>query len=372
MVTALAGCGQAKRDQSAEAPPPAQAVIVAGDSGLVRINRAEQFPTVAAVEYRAASSLNVTGQVQPDPSREIPVISLANGRVVASRVRLGDFVRKGQPVLEVQSTDVSGAFDQYIKAVNDERLTKVQLDRAQLLYDKGAIALAQLEIARDAEQDNVADLRAAEQQLHVLGINPKHPGETVKVLAPASGFIVQQNVTEASAAGNGILGTPNAFLIADLAHVWVICDVYENDLARVRLGQTAEIRINAYPGRVLRGKVGDVGAILDPALRTGKVRVEVPNPGYTLRVGMFATATLYGRTLEIHAQVPATAILHLHDRDWVYVPATGPGTRAGDFRRQGVVAGAALPGGMQEVVSGLASGQSVVRNALELQNTAAQ
>ncbi len=368
----LAGCGHAAHDPSAEAPPAGQAVIAAGDSGLVRIDRAEEFPTVTASDYRAVASLNVTGQVQPDPSREIPVISLANGRVVAAHVRLGDFVHKGQPVLEVQSTDVSGALNQYLKAINDERLTKVQLDRAQLLYDKGAIALAQLEIARDAEQDNLADLRAAEQQLHVLGIDPKHPGETVKVPAPASGFIVQQNVTEASAAGNGILGTPNAFLIADLTHVWVICDVYENDLAQVRLGQTAEIRLSAFPGRVLKGTIGDVGAVLDPTLRTGKVRVEVPNPGYTLRVGMFATATLYGRMPETHAQVPATAILHLHDRDWVYVPATGPGTRAGDFRRQGVVAGAALPGGMQEVVDGLAAGQPVVRNALELQNTAAQ
>ncbi len=347
-------------------------VVAAGDSGLVRIDRPDEFPTVAAVDYRAVSSLNVTGQVQPDPSREIPVISLANGRVVATHVRLGDYVRKGQPVLEVQSTDVSGAFDQYLKAINDERLTKVQLDRAQLLYDKGAIALAQLEIARDAEDDNIADLRAAEQQLHVLGVDPKHPGETLKVLAPASGFIVQQNVTEASSAGNGVLGTPNAFLIADLAHVWVICDVYENDLAQVRAGQTAEIRLTAFPGRVLRGTIGDVGAILDPNLRTGKVRIEVQNPGFSLRIGMFATATLYGRTPEAHAQVPATAILHLHDRDWVYLPATGPGTHSGDYRRQGVVAGAALPGGMQEVVSGLASGQPVVRNALELQNTAAQ
>ncbi len=368
----LPGCGSAKHDPAAEAPPAAATLITAGDSGLVRINRPEQFPTVAAVDYRAVSSLNVTGQVQPDPSREIPVISLANGRVVAAHVRLGDFVQKGQLVLEVQSTDVSGAFNQYLKAVNDEHLTKVQLDRAQLLYDKGAIALSQLEIARDAEDDNLADLRAAEQQLHVLGVDPKHPSATVKVLAPASGFIVQQNVTEASSAGNGVLGTPNAFLIADLAHVWVICDVYENDLAQVRVGQTAEIRLSAFPGRVLKGTIGDVGAILDPNLRTGKVRVQVPNPGYSLRIGMFTTATFYGRTPETHAQVPATAILHLHDRDWVYVPATGPGTRAGDFRRQGVVAGAALPGGLQEVVGGLLAGQLVVRNALELQNTAAQ
>ena len=86
-----------------------------------------------------------------------------------------------------------------------------------------------------------------------------------------------------------------------------------------------------------------------------------------MRVGMFATATFHGRSLGTHASVPATAILHLHDRDWVYEPAGN-----GQFRRVGVVAGAMLPGSTQEVMSGLAPGQQVVRNALELQNTAAQ
>ena len=363
----LAGCSAKHRDQNAEAPPAPASVIPAGDPSVVHLDRPDLFPTVAATEYQATSSLNVTGQVNPDVSREIPVISLANGRVVASHVRLGDYVHKGQLVLEVQSTDVTNAFNQYLKAVNDERLARAQLDRDNLLYAKGAIAKSQVEIAQDAEDDAAADLRAAEQQLHVLGVDPQHPGETVKVLAPASGFVVQQNVTEASSAGNSISGTPNAFVIADLSHVWVICNVYENDLAKVRLGQTADIRLSAYPDRKLRGVIGDVGAILDPTLRTGQVRVQVENPGFFMRVGMFATATFYGRSLETHASVPATSILHLHDREWVYVPAG-----SGQFRRIGVVGGDMLPGGMQEVTSGIAPGQQVVRNALELQNTAAQ
>ncbi len=369
-VPLLFGCGHKAADPNAEAPPAAKAVIPAGDPELVHLDRPDQFPTIAATEYQATSTLNVTGQINPDVSREIPVISLANGRVVATHVRLGDYVHKGQLVLEVQSTDITNAFDQYLKAVNDERLTHVQLDRDNLLYAKGAIPKSQVEIAQDAEDDAAADLRAAEQQLHVLGVDPQHPGETVKVLAPASGFIVQQNVTEASSAGNNISGTPNAFVIADLSHVWVICNVYENDLAKVRLGQTADIRLSAYPDRKLSGTIGDIGAILDPTLRTGQVRVQVQNPGYFMRVGMFATATFHGRSLEMHAAVPATAILHLHDREWVYVP-TGNGNGA-QFRRVGVVAGDMLPGGMQEVESGIAAGQQVVRNALELQNTAAQ
>ena len=375
MLLLLPGCGSTHRDPNAEAPPQAKAILPAGDAALVHLDRADLFPTVAAASYQATSSLDVTGQVQPDVSREIPVISIANGRVVATHVRLGDYVHKGQLVFEVQSTDVSGAFDQYLKAVNDERLARTVLDRDQLLYSKGAIAKSQVEIAQDAEDDALADLRAAEQQLHFLGVDPKHPGETVKVLAPASGFIIQQNVTEASSAGNGLAGTPNAFVIADLSHVWILCDVYENDLATVHLGQRADIRLNAYPDRTITGIVGDVGAILDPVLRTAKVRVQVPNPGFLMRVGMFATATFHGRSPATHASVPATAILHLHDRDWVYEPAEtsqGDGRNGGQFRRVGIVAGAMLPGNRQEVTSGLTPGQQVVRNALELQNTAAQ
>ncbi len=361
------GCSQKEHDPNAEAPPAPKAIVTAGDPSIVHLDHPDLFPTVAAASYQATSSLNVTGQVQPDVSREIPVISLANGRVVATHVRLGDYVHKGQLVLEVQSTDITNAFAQYLKALNDERLARVQLDRANLLYAKGAIPQSQQEIAQDAEDDAAADLRAAEQQLHVLGVDPKHPGETVKVLAPASGFIIQQNVTEAAAAGNTVSGTPNAFVIADLTHVWIICNVYENDLAQVHLGQTADIRLSAYPDRRLSGTIGDIGAILDPTLRTGQVRVQVENPGYFMRVGMFATATFHGRSLETHATVPATAILHLHDREWVYVPNGN-----GEFRRVAVVGGDMLPDGVQEVDSGIAPGQRVVRNALELQNTAAQ
>lgn len=363
----MTGCSQPLHDPNAEAPPSVPKVIPAGDIALVHLDKPELFPTVAAESYQATSSLDVTGQVTPDISREIPVVTIANGRVVATHVRLGDYVHKGQLVLEVQSTDISNAFDQYLKAVNDERLARTVLDRNKLLYSKGAIAKSQVEIAQDAEDDAVADLRAAEQQLHVLGVNKDHPGETVKVYSPASGFIVQQNVTEASTAGNGLAGSPNAFVIADLSHVWILCNVYESDLAKVHVGQTADIKLVAYPDRKVSGTIGDIGAMLDPTLRTGQVRVQVDNPGFFMRVGMFATATFHGRSLETHAAVPATAVLHLHDREWVYEPAGH-----GEFRRVAVAAGDMLPNAMQEITSGLTPGQQVVRNALELQNTAAE
>ena len=166
----------------------------------------DEFALVEASEHPATSTLSVTGTVTADISRTIPVISLANGRVVAVHARLGDTVHKGQLLMEVQSTDISGAFDLYLKAVNDARLASIQLERAKVLYDKGALPKSQLEIAENSAQDAKADLNAAEQQLRVLGVDPKNPSAAVKVFAPASGVIISQNVTDAAAAGGRIGG----------------------------------------------------------------------------------------------------------------------------------------------------------------------
>jgi membrane fusion protein, heavy metal efflux system len=360
------GCGGGdKQNPAAQAPPPTQ-VENEGGVSLITVDRPDRFPVVSATEYQSASTLNVTGTVNPDVSRTIPVISLASGRVVAIHTQLGAFVKKGQLLMEVQSTDISNAFDQYLKAVNDERLARTQDERARILYEKGAIAKSQLEIADDSEQDAKADLTAAEQQLVVLGVDKDHPSLTAKVYSPATGVVIAQNVTNAAAAGVALSGSATAFTIADLSQVWVICDVYENDLPMVHLGQTADIRLNAYPDHVIKGTIGEIDAVLDPSIRTAKVRIQVPNPDRLMRIGMFATATFHGRRLEQHASVPASAILHLHDRDWVYVPAG-----EGKFRRVGVVGGAMI-GDRQEVTSGLAVGQQVVTNALELQNSAEQ
>ncbi len=362
----LSGCNAKPSDPKSEAPPTA-VVQPDADPNLVHVDHPDQFTLVAATDYAAASSIQVTGTVNPDISRTIPVISIASGRVVEVHARIGDYVKKGQLLMDVQSTDVSGAFSAYLKAVNDERLAKVQLDRAKILNDKGAIPNSQVEIAQNAEDDAKAALTASEEQLRVLGVDKDHPAATVKVYSPASGFIIAQNVTNAAAAGVTFAGSSNAFTIADLSHVWIICDVYENDLPTVHLGQKADIRLNAYPDRVLTGVISDIGAVLDPQIRTAKVRIQVENPDTLMRVGMFATVTIHGKNSQTHVQVPATAVLHLHDRDWVYTPVGD-----GKFRRVQVRGGASLPGNMQEIISGLNAGQQVVTNALALQNTADQ
>jgi len=359
----LLGCGETKADPKAESPPPAT-VEPDLDANNFKVDHPEQFPLVVAVEHKAAPALNVTGVVQPDITRAVPVISLAAGRVVEIKARLGDAVKKGQLLLRVRSNDVSGAYQVYLKSVNDERLARQQLQRSQILYDKGAIAKSALEQAEDTEQDAKVDLDTTTEQLRLLGVDKDHPSGIVDIFAPISGVISDQQVTNAS--GVQGLGSPNPFTISDLSYVWIICDVYENDLDAVHVGEYADIRLNAYPNRVLKGRIDNILPVLDPNLRTAKVRLEVANPGM-MRIGMFVTATLYGKQPETRAAVPATAILHLHDREWVYTPVS-----TGHFKRLEVVTGNMLPGNLQEVISGIRPGDQVVSNALVLQNTVEQ
>ena len=269
---ALTGCKG--KDEGEGAPPPAR-VIEVHDMNLITIDSkdAGKFPLATAEKIEAPSELNATGAVLPDIAREVPVISLANGRVVDIKARLDDNVKKGQLLLKVQSPDITNAFDTYLKAANDEQLANRAYIRAEDLFKHGAISQSMLEQAEDTEKNAQADLTAAEEQLKTLGVDKKHPSSVMNVYAPISGVIVAQNVTQAAAAGVSLSGSATAFTIADLSRVWIVCDVYENDIPKLQLGQEAKIKVNAWPDRPLTGRISDIGPILDPSLRTAKVRI---------------------------------------------------------------------------------------------------
>lgn len=358
----LTGCGQESANPKAEAPPPAQ-VEHELDGGVVQVDHPEQIPLVTAIARTSRPELVVTGVITPDVSRNVPVVSLASGRIVEIRARLGDTVKKGDVLLMVRSDDISGGYSEYRKAVADEELARAQFERAKDLHSHGAISLNDLQIARDTEEKAKVDVETSGDHLRLLGNDPDKPNNIVEIHAPVSGVITDQQVTDAGAVQ--AFG-PSPFTISDLSSVWVVCDVHENQLAGVRLGDAAEIRLNAYPQQLFKGAISNIGAILDPNLRTAKVRIEVRNPGI-MRLGMFVTATFRGQTLETHTAIPATAILHLHDTDWVF--AITPDKK---FQRMEIVAGVSLPGDMQEVASGILPGAQVVRNALTFQNTVEQ
>ncbi len=379
----LAGCSkvqaQAEAANTVGAPPPAK-VVLFPDATLFTVDHPEQFPLAAATAHPATSELVVTGTVTPDVSRQVPVPSLATGRIVEIDARLGDPVTKGQLLFKVRSTDIAGAYSNYRQAVkneqlavDNERLTEIQLDRAKILFEHGAVPKSGLEIAENAELGTVTALEdarivteTAKEQLGLFGVDPEQPAGIVSVYAPVAGTITDQQITNQSAVQS--YSTPTPFTISDLSSVWVVCDVYENDLAGVQIGDPADIILNAYPDRKLKGKLSNILPTLDPTIRTAKVRIEVNNPG-NMRPGMFVTATFRGLTTEMQTIVPASAIMHMHDRDFVFEPA--PGNK---FRRVEVVSGDLLNDNtnLQEVKSGLKPGQQVITNALVLDHVLGQ
>jgi cobalt-zinc-cadmium efflux system membrane fusion protein len=364
LVTGCERTVTAQRTADAGTGPAPTTIQPDMDSMNFKVDHPEQFPLATAGEHVAAPELNVTGVVYPDVSRQVPVPSLASGRIVEIDARLGDEVKKGQLLFKVRSTDISGAFSDYRQAVKNAQLAKVQLDRANILFEHGAIPKSAQEIAQNAADDAQVVLDTAREHLQVLGADPDHPTSIVEVFAPVSGTITDQQITDQS--GVQALTPPNPFTVSDMLRVWIVCDVWENNMAQVHIGEYADIHLVAYPERVLKGRISNILPIVDPNIRTAKVRLEVENPGL-MRVGMFVTATFHGETRERRATVPATAILHLHDREWVYTPLGND-----RFRRQEVVAGSMLTDNMQEIVSGLKPGDQVVAGALVFQSTVEQ
>jgi len=366
----LDGCSKvhAQTDASAATPgaPPEPKVVPFPDAALFSVDHPEQFPLATAAEHPTTSELVVTGTVTPDVSRNVPVVSLASGRIMAIHTRLGDTVQKGQLLMTIRSDDVSGGYSTYKMAVADEILARAQLERTKDLYEHGAFALNDVQVAQDTEDKAKIAVDTSAEHLKLLGNDPDKMNFMVDIFAPVSGVITDQEVTAGALVQ--AYSTPYPFTISDLSTTWIVCDVYENDLASVQLGDSAEISLNAYPNRTFKGKVSNIGAILDPTIRTGKVRIEVENPGI-MRLGMFARATFRGQTREMHTIVPASAVLHMHDRDFVFVPAPDK-----KFRRVEVVGGDLVQENtnLQEIKSGLAPGQQVVTNALVLDHVLGQ
>lgn len=360
----LAGCHSApKAVDEAAAAPPKTPVVNEPDLNVVKVDRPERFAVITAEKRVDRPEIHATGSVTPDVERSVPVVSLASGRVIEVHGKLGDDVKKGQLLLKVLSNDISNATQAYQQAKADEALAHKQLDRAKLLYEHGAVSLNELQVAEGTEEKAKVALSAAAQFLRTLGGDPDSAAAVVNIEAPETGTIVEQNVVLSATVRTD--SQQPLFTIADLSRVWVVCDVYENDLPSVKIGDIADVQLNAYPDRVLHGRISNIGKVLDPNLRTAKVRIEMANPGM-MRSGMFVTATFYGQQRRNYASIPSSAIIHLHDRDWVFLPETD-----GQFRRHEITGGK-IAGNDQEVIAGLKPGDKVVANALELNAESAQ
>jgi membrane fusion protein, heavy metal efflux system len=351
---------------SRETPAAASKPPVTLDPDVFTADHPELFKTAKAELRQLPTQVTANGVISPDVNRTIHVTSLGSGRVVDLKVKLGDAVKKGQTLLVISSPDLASAFADYQKAKADEALSRKALDRAQMLYDRGAIAAKDLEVAQDAEDKAKVDLDTADHHVRILGGDPSKPGPLLELRSPIDGTIVEQNVAGAEGI-KSLDNSPNLFTIANLGQVWVVCDVFENDLGDVHLDDSAEIRLNAFPDRVFKGRVADISRVLDPNTRSAKVRIVLPNLDGSLRTGMFAVATFRSRKLTDRIVVPATAVMRLHDKDWVFRKEGSD-----QFRKIVISADGLAPDGMQEIRSGVKPGDELVTNALEFSTDVAE
>jgi membrane fusion protein, heavy metal efflux system len=355
----LAACLAGSMSCSSDTKAAATRTEATLEAGVYDVDRPDLFK-LAEVELRSLPDvLRANGSVTPDVSRTIRVTSLGSGRVVDLQARLGDKVSKGQVLLRISSPDLATAMADYQKAQADEILSRKTLERAQLLSSRGALAEKDLQLAEDTEDKAKIDLHTAEQRVHILGGDTAQPGPLIELRAPVSGTIVEQNVSGFEGV-KSLDNSPNLFTIADLSMVWILCDVYENDLGIVGVGDAAEMRLNAHPDRIFGGVVQDVSRVLDPNTRSAKVRVVLRNPDGALRPGMFAVATFRSRRSRPRLVVPGAAIMRLQDRDWVF-------RKEGDrrFRRVEVHVLGEAGAGLVQVQDGLKPGDQIIATALD-------
>jgi cobalt-zinc-cadmium efflux system membrane fusion protein len=304
-------------------------------------------------------TLRLTGAVAYNNFRTTPVIAQVSGPVSRVVVVPGETVKAGQPMLYVASPDYSQLRTNYLKAKDAYSLAQKAYARAEDLYQHKAIAEQNLEQAQSAEVQAGGDLVAAEAALKVLGItNPdalvqSPPTFEVPVKAPIAGEVVEQNVS----AGQLIqTGSTQCFVISDTSTVWVLVNIYQNDLPYVHVGDSVTIQTEAYPG-VFYGRISYLAAALDPATRTLQARIQTENRGEKLKKDMYVVATVNAGKISRAIALPDAAVLRDNENQpFVYVEIS-----PNRFGRRSVSVGESLKG-QTEITSGLKPGEQVIGN----------
>ncbi len=285
---------------------------------------------------------------------------LTGGRVSELKVRLGDDVQQGQLLLTMNSPDMTQAISDYKKFVSRPKRCLNRSSNVPRCCLRTVPCHKRIwRLREDTYKKSQVDTQTAADRIHILGGDPQHPSALIEVRAPVSGTIIEQNVTNAAGVKSPD-NSPNLFTISDLSQVWLVCDVYENNLAQINLGDRAEIELNAFPNRRFQGKITNIGRMLDPNTRAAKVRIELANPNGMFRPNMFATAHFSSQGARSRVVVPVSAVLRLQDRDWVFVK-----TGENEFRRAEVQSGPVNADGTQQILAGLKAGDQVVVNALQ-------
>jgi RND family efflux transporter MFP subunit len=306
------------------------------------------------------NTTTVPATVTSNAYRETKVNSLVGGIVRQVHPELGARVARGDVVAVIFSNDLAAAQMKYLSMQAMRQADHQKLTRTQKLVEIGAASRQELEEVTAVHEGHATEVAAARQRLLLLGLtagqvdrlrDAPHVVSEVVVTSPAAGTILARNVNPGQVVGAG----HELFTVADLGTVWVIGDLYEKDFANVRVGTPASVVVPATPAPPLRGRVAYVDPRVDPATRTAKVRVEVPNPGGALPLGMFVQMTFQAGAGERRALVPRVAVQTIGGRTVVYVATEDEGR----FVETPVTLGAAV-GDAVQVLTGVKPGDKVV------------
>jgi cobalt-zinc-cadmium efflux system membrane fusion protein len=316
-----------------------------------------------------ARILRLTGAVQYNDFKTTPVITQVGGPVSRVMVVQGEHVRAGQALLYVASPDYSLLRSSYIKARDTFQLAEKFYLRAQDLYAHHAIAEADLEQAQSNRAQAQADFESSADAIRVLGIaDPetivtKPPSPEIPLYSPVAGEVVDR---QCSAGQLLAAGATQCFTLSDMSSVWILVNVYQNDVAYVHVGDPVTIANESYPEAV-HGKIEYISPALDPNTRTLQARIEAPNPGERLKKEMYVTAEVQAGVIPNALFVPNTSVL----RDDQNMPYVYLQTGQRQFARRGVTLGESLDGKTQ-ILTGLLSTDQVVGDGslfLQFQNS---
>jgi membrane fusion protein, heavy metal efflux system len=358
-VFSMAGCGSEKAERESEMTSYSSKEAKGAAPELFTIPQ-EQMSHVQVVTIspgKMIRKLRLTGAVAYNAFATTPVITQVGGPVSRILVVPGEFVKRGQSLLEVSSPDYSQMLAVYLKTRDVLRVASKNWDRAQDLYQHHAIAERDLLQAESDRNQAQADMNAAEQSMRILGIPKpedleKAPSSAeIRLLAPISGQVVERLVAPGQVLQ---AGTTQAFTISDMSTVWVLANVYQADLADVKIGDSVEVSTDSYPD-TFRGKISFISPALDPTTRTLQARIVVENKGEKLKKDMYCTVTVTAGEIQNAIAVPDAAVLRDDENEpFVYVLSA-----SNQFGRRHISIGLSTNGTTQ-VTKGLSPGEKVV------------
>jgi cobalt-zinc-cadmium efflux system membrane fusion protein len=360
LAVALVGCGPDKPKN--EAPANSQAPASPGTEYVGSDSKGIQTQIVRSSvipEY-----LDLPAHIEPDPTRVVHVFAPAGGRIVEMKVRPWDRVGKGQTLAELESSDLARAVAEYHKALADGQVKQKALARSQELLDHKAISERELEQVQGDAQQAQAEVEATREQIQVFGMDPDHASTHLLVKAPRAGTVL--DIGAAPGEFSQALAAPAPLAtVADISSIWAVGDIYEQDLSAAKLGQDAQVTLNAYPDQHWSGRVSVVSGAVDPATRTLHVRVVLENSGDRIKPGMFGAIRIL-RSSASGILVPTSAVVREGNDAYMFV-AKGNGR----FERRPVKIGRTFDGSI-EIISGVNPGETIVSDGSLLLRSAGQ